>query len=462
MRPTLTHTPALIALAALCLSAPRITYAQAKSRAELVGRIDSIMEAPIKAGRVVGASIAVIRARDTIAVRQYGKANIELNVATPPNAIYEIGSITKQFTGAAVMQLVEQGKLSLDDDISKLLPSFDATGHHITLRRLLDHSSGIRGYTEMPEARSLFPFDLPRDTLLRLIEKAPYTFEPGEEQIYNNSAFFLVGLIIERVTGMSYGDYVQKNLFTPAGMRASHYCSETSVKPNKTSGYDWDASGPIQKHPISHKWPFAAGSLCSTALDLVSWNETLHRTHTLMSAESYKTMLTPEKLNDGASLGYANGLAFTPVAGHRAIHHGGGINGWTTENDYFPDDSLSVVVLYNDAGPAGPADAAEAIAAAVLGRIPVAAKPLDGDINRFAGTYTGRGRGAASNVVISVENGALAVARGGQKRPLVYTGGGVFMLGATKFIFTESGGKVATLRVDSGSGNNVLRPQAGA
>lgn len=454
--------PPVHAIAALVLSAPPpLSHAQTPSRAQLVARIDSIMQAPIAAGRVVGASIAVVKGRDTIAVRQYGKANIELGVNTPPNAIYEIGSITKQFTGAAVMQLVEQGKLSLDDDVSKLLPNFNATGHKITLRRLLDHSSGIKGYTEMPVARTLFPFDLPRDTLLRLIEKAPYDFEPGEEQIYNNSAFFLVGLIIERATGMSYGDYVQQHLFAPAGMKSSHYCSETAVRPNKTSGYDWDASGPIQKRPISHKWPFAAGSLCSTALDLVAWNETLHRTNTLMSAASYKTMTTPETLNDGAPLGYANGLAFTPIAGHRSIHHGCGINGWTTENDYFPDDSLSVVVLYNDAGPAGPADAAEAIAAAVLGRIPLAAKPVDGDINRFAGTYTGRGRGAAATMVISVENGALNVARGGQKRPLTYTGGGVFVLGSTRFVFTEAGGKVATLRVDSGAGNNVLRPRAG-
>ncbi len=460
MRTRLIATTALLALPAassFLVSSP--VHAQRPSRAALVATIDSIMNAPIAAGRVVGASIAVVKGNDTIAVKGYGKANLELGVATPPNAIYEIGSVTKQFTGAAFMQLVEQGKVSLDDDISKYVPQFNTKGRKIALRRLLDHTSGIRGYTEIPEARLLLPFSLPKDTLLRVIEKWPYDFEPGEEQIYNNSAFFLVGMVIEKVSGMPYADYVKQHLFGPAGMKASHYCSDVTVTPNKTTGYDWGGTAPVQKRPLSHAWPYAAGSLCSTATELVAWNSALHRSRKILGAAAYQQLITPDTLNDGTRVGYAKGLSFTPVLGHRSIHHGGGINGWTSENLYFPDDSLSVVVLYNVSGPSGPGEPAEAIAEAVLGRKAVASRPMEGDVNRYAGTYSGRGRGGAQSLTIAVENGAVTTNFRGAKRTLTYTGNGVFVNGGVRFVFTESAGKVTSLRLDGGSQNNILRPK---
>lgn len=434
-------------------------HAQAPSRAALVARIDSIMGAPIAAGQVVGASIAVVRGRDTIAVKGYGLANIELSVPTPPGAIYEIGSVTKQFTGAAIMQLAEKGKLSLDDDVSKYLPDFDTKGRRISLRRLLDHTSGIRSYTEIPEGRSIFPMSLPRDTLLRIVEKGPYNFEPGEEQIYNNSAFFLAGLVVEKVSGMPYGEYVQRHLFEPAGMKDAHYCSDVEVRPRKTTGYDWGGKGPVQKRPLSHTWPYAAGSLCATATDLVAWNEALHRTRRILGAATYQEMITPDTLNDGTRVGYAKGLALTPVAGHPSLHHGGGINGWTSDNLYFPAESLSVVVLYNTSGPSGPGEAARAIAEAILGRVPVASRPVQGDIARYAGTYAGRSRGGAMQLTLSVEDGTLVTSLGGARRSLVHTGNGVFAVGPARVIFIESGGKVTALRIDGGSANNVLQRQ---
>jgi hypothetical protein len=191
----------------------------------------------------------------------------------------------------------------------------------------------------------------------------------------------------------------------------------------------------------------------------VAWNATLHRSRLLMSAESYKAMTTPDKLNDGTVVGYAKGLALTPVLGHRSLHHGGGINGWTSENLYFPDESLSVVVLYNVSGPSGPAEAAEAIAEAVLGTRPVVARSIAGDIQRYVGTYTGRGRGMPMTMTVAAENGALAVNFRGAKRTLTHTGDGVFVTGNVRVIFGESGGAVKTLRLDMGSGNNVLQRQ---
>ena len=445
-------------VAALLAGAASPLAAQVTDRAALRARIDAILQAPIDAGRLAGASIAVVRGTDTIAVKAYGKANLELGVPTPPNAIYEIGSVTKQFTGAAIMQLVEQGRVSLDDDIGKWVPQFDTHGRRITLRRLLDHTSGIRSYTEIAAARAILPLTLPRDTLLRVVEAAGYDFEPGEEQIYNNSAFFLMGLVVEKASGMPYAQYVEEKLMRPAGMRDAHYCSESAVRPNKTSGYDWDGKAMIQKRPLSHLWPYAAGSLCSTALDLVRWNEALHNSRRILGEAAYRAMITPDTLLDGYRVGYAKGLALTPVVGHRSLHHGGGINGWTCDNLYFPAESLSVVVLYNTSGPAAPGEAAEQIAEAVLGRRVTAARPIDGDPARFAGRYTGRGRGGPTELTITVANGAVSATMRGTARPLIYVGDGIFMSGSMKLAFREQGGKVVALRIDGGSANNVLRP----
>jgi CubicO group peptidase (beta-lactamase class C family) len=427
-------------------------------RAALVAKIDSIVGTPITAGKAAGASIAVVKGRDTIAVKSYGLANVELNVPTMPRASYEIGSVTKQFTGAAIMQLVEQGKINLDDDFKKYLPSYNTQGRKVTVRQLLDHTSGIKGYTEMPEFWRMSVVTARRDTLVELFSKKPFDFEPGEEQIYNNSAFFLAGLIIEKVSGMSYEDYVQKNLFDKAGMKDAHYCSERKIHKNKVSGYDTDSTGLVLRAPLSHQWPYAAGSLCSSAIDLVAWNEALHRDGKILGPAAYQEFITPGKLSDGTTVGYSKGIAVYGRLGHRTLHHGGGINGFLSENIYFPDDSLSVVVLVNTGGPVSPDALALAIAEAILGTPPDPAKPIDGDAARFAGVYTGRGRGRPTELTIAVGGGTVTAKMGAQDsaRALTYVGDNTFLREETRYLFVESGGKITKVRIDGGYGNNVL------
>lgn len=434
------------------------TAAPTGDRATLVARIDSIISAPIQAGKVAGASIAVVKGRDTIAVQGFGKANIELNVPTMAHATYEIGSVTKQFTAAAVLQLVEQGKVNLDEDITKYLPGYNSQGHKIPVRRLLDHTSGIKGYTEMKEFGPLSVFKLPRDTLVKLFSKQPFDFNPGDEEIYNNSAFFLAGLIVEKVSGMSYEDYIQKNLFDKAGMKDSHYCSESKIYPNQVTGYDGDSAGFVHKAPISHQWPYAAGSICSSPIDLVRWNEALHRDGVILGKAGYAEMITPGKLNDGTTLGYAKGIAVYPRAGHKAYHHGGGIPGFLSENIYFPDDSLSVVVLFNSARE-GPDTYAEAIAKLILSPAADPAKPIDGDAARFAGTYAGNGRGRPTTVDVTVKDGKVLAKLpmpGDSAQTLTYVGDNRFRFKDMNLIFGETGGKITTLRLDAGYGNNRL------
>ena len=251
----------------------------------------------------------MVRGADTLLLRGYGYADLEWEVPTPPDAAasYEIGSVTKQFTAAAVLKLVDEGRIDLDADVTEYLPDFDTQDHPVPVRRLLDHTSGIQGYTEMPVFGDLMRDPLPRDSLVSLVEAEPFLFEPGTGQIYNNSAFFLLGLIIEEISGDSYEAFVQTRLFEPLGMDRSYYCSVSDIRARRAHGYDAGPDGLQRKAYLDHTWPYAAGSLCSTAGDLVRWNQALHGGRVL-SAASYEAMTTPLPLLDGTELEYAMGL----------------------------------------------------------------------------------------------------------------------------------------------------------
>jgi CubicO group peptidase (beta-lactamase class C family) len=404
--------------------------------------------------------VAVVKGADTVVLKAYGRADLELDVPTPERATYEIGSVTKQFTAAALLQLVEQGKLSLDDDLTKFFPQFSSKGYKIPVRRLLDHTSGIHGYTEMPEFRLLMIQRLPRDTLVRLIARKPLDFAPGAEEIYSNSAYFLVGLIIEKVSGQSYADYVKTHLFDKAGMSDSYYCSEREIHKHHAHGYDTDSTGLILKEFLVHTWPYSAGSLCSSAGDLVRWNQALHGGKILGPA-MYREMITPGSLNDGTTIRYAKGLGISEVLGHRVMYHGGGINGFLSANRYFPDESLSVVVLFNTAGLASPDAVALAIATAMLGKPTDQHEPFVGDLVPFSGVYKGRGRGQQTVITVAVDHGALTVKRSGDDsaRAVVFLDNDTFGDDETRFIFQRTHGKPSGLRVDAVYGYNYLARQ---
>jgi CubicO group peptidase (beta-lactamase class C family) len=439
----------LLALASLCVVAPLRLSAQT-GRAALVGALDSIARAALADHRAAGLSVGVVKGRDTLLLRGYGFADLEFDVPTPDRAIYEIGSVTKQFTASAILQLVEQGKLSLDDDLVKYLPDYPEQGHAIPIRRLMDHTSGIKGYTEMPGFGAISVRKLPRDSLVAMFSKAPFDFAPGERMVYNNSAYFLLGLIIEKVSGKPYADYVRENLFARAGMADSRYCSENEVVKRRAHGYDTGPGGVLVRAAyLDHTWPFAAGSLCSTAGDLIAWTRALHG-GAILGPAAYRELIAPGALADGTPLRYAKGLALSPVAGHRAIHHGGGINGFLSELDYFPDDTAIVVVLVNSTGPVNPGGIATALAARLLGRRePPAGPPFTGDLAALAGTWRGVGRGNPLTVEIVADSTGLRVrSRGGQFRPLRYIGGDTFEGAEDRYTFLREGGRAVRLRYD--------------
>ena len=309
---------------------------------------------------------------------------------------------------------------------------------------------------------------LPRDSLIALFGPLPFDFAPGEAMIYNNSAYFLLGLVIEKASGQPYQQYVEEHLFRAAGMNDSRYCSERALIKRRAMGYEFSPlreGGSPELHRagyLVHVWPYAAGSLCSTARDLVIWTRALHgsgRGGRVLRPESYRRLVTPDTLNNGARLRYAGGLAITETGGRRMISHGGGIFGFVSELRYYPDQDLTIAVLINTAGPASPNDIADAIADLVLGKpAEPPAATFQGDLQALTGTYRGPARGQDLTVTVTADGGSLSARRGdGQPRRLTYLEGLTFLAGQSRWHFVRSGPGVNELRVDDVGGYFVLR-----
>jgi CubicO group peptidase (beta-lactamase class C family) len=432
---------------------------RARDRDRIAAAVDSIAAQALRDGKAAGMSVAVVWGRDTVVLKGYGYADLELDVPTPERAIYEVGSITKQFTAAAIFKLAEEGKLTLDDEITEYLPDFPTRGHRITLRHLLNHTSGIPGYTEFPEFAQLSLSKLPRDSLVALIASKPLDFPPGEAMVYSNSGYFLLGLVIEKASGLPYEEYVRRHLFAPSGMEDSRYCSERAVIKRRAHGYDMGPLGLMRAAYLDHTWPYAAGSLCSTAWDLVAWNQALHGGK-ILAPDSYRELIAPDTLNDGTRLRYAKGLVVDSMFGRRVIHHGGGINGFLSDLKYFPDDTLTVAVLINTLGPVAPAQISRSIAEVIFGAEPEGGIPFSGAVADYAGIYRGVGRGRELVIEILADSarGGLAARIGeGELVPLVYLGGETFERGSARLKFEREGGKVVALRADLVSVYSILR-----
>jgi CubicO group peptidase (beta-lactamase class C family) len=447
-----------VRLAFFAVALAQVAGAQRANKAATQAAIDSVVASFLKDGRAAGMSVGVVRGNDTLALKAYGLADLELDVPTPPRAVYEIGSVTKQFTAAAALLLVEEGKLSLDDDLTKYLPDYPTSGNRIPLRRLLDHTSGIKGYTELPKFQTIMTRKLAKDSLVALFKDVPFDFPTGTGMVYNNSAYFLVGMIIEKVSGMSYGDFVAKRFFEPLGMRDSHYCNERKIVKNRAHGYDMSPAGQLLlKGYLDHTYPYAAGSLCSSAADLVTWLQALHGGRVLPE-RAYRALISPDTLNDGTRLRYAKGVAVHTVAGHPAIEHGGGINGYLSETVWVPDAKLAVVVLINTAGPVSPDSVAASIVDIVLGRRESSMASVAGDVTPFAGTYQGAGRGAQLIITFVADSGHLNARLPGNPAAarLTYLGNDMFARGRERFTFMRDSAKVVRVRVDRVYQNTVL------
>jgi CubicO group peptidase (beta-lactamase class C family) len=451
-------------LVALSLLLSTTTAASAQQdRASLVRKLDSLAGSGVLENRAAGIVAAVVRGNDTLLLKGYGKADIEWNIPMPTDAMFEIGSVTKQFTAVAILQLRDEGKLSLEDDMTKWLPDFDTRGNTITIRRLLDHTSGIKGITEIPEFGILVNNSrFPRDSAYALINRQQFDFKTGEAQIYNNSAFWLLGRIVEKASGGTYEDYVEKKMFGPLGMTRSSYCNSVENIERRAHGYQV-ANGQIRRATTNvHTWPFSAGSLCSTAGDMVTWLKALHGGKVL-SPKSYAELITPSKLNDGTPIRYSMGLSVGKDSrGLNYIGHGGSIGGFTAEAGWYPDAQIAVVVLMNSNGNIDPGAVGGELAAELLPVTRPVLQPFAGDATPLLGTYKGPSRGREMVVVITqTAQGPAISANGAPARPLPWVEGLTFRQGNTFLHFRRSGttGPVTELRFDGGGGYYILKKQ---
>jgi CubicO group peptidase (beta-lactamase class C family) len=244
-----------------------------------------------------GASVIVVRDGKVILHKGYGRANMELGVPIEPDMVFRTGSITKQFTAVAVLMLAEQGKLSLEDDVTKFFPDYPTKGQKITIEHLLTHTSGIKSYTSIPEWIPLWRKDMTTSEMIALFKDKPMDFAPGERYAYNNSAYFLLGAIIEKLSGQTYADFIEKNIFAPLGMKHSYYDDTARIIARRVAGYSKGKDGFVNAAYLSTSQPYAAGSLCSTVGDLVAWANKLS-SGAIVSPASYREMTTPVKLHN--------------------------------------------------------------------------------------------------------------------------------------------------------------------
>ena len=463
--PRLSHgsrTLLVVCLAGLlaCTLRPAVTYAQIEDQSELAVALDSTATAHAADSMVAGAAVAVVQRGDTLLHEGYGQANLELDVPMPRDAVFEIGSVTKQFTAAAILQLAAKDSVDLDAPITEYLPDYDTRGHRVTVRQLLYHTSGIRSYTNMSQFDDLAKQELPRDTLLSLVEAEPVRFAPGTAMSYSNTGYFLLGRIIETVSGQSYAEYIEEHLFGPAGMDDSYYCDEQAVVDHRAHGYQWSRERTLrQKGYLDHTWPYSAGSLCSTAGDLTAWNRALHGGQVL-SDSMYQEMTTPGRLADGTELRYGMGLVVYQAEGRPVIGHGGGIPGFLSESRYYPESELIVVVLQNTTGPRPPQALADSLVRLVLGPGEEPKNsPYRGDLSELAGRYVGPSRGDVTDLRIETSGDTLLAREAGSKEAdtLRHASGLTWRDETSQFRFVRAGDQVVELRLDVVGGHYVLR-----
>jgi CubicO group peptidase (beta-lactamase class C family) len=318
--------------------------AQDKTPTADVARMEQLIKAYVPS-RFMG-SVLVAQNGKVLLDKGYGFANLEWEVPNTPTTKFRLGSITKQFTAASILLLEERGKLKVEDPVKKYMPNAPAAWDKITIFHVLTHTSGIPSFTgfsdyESHEAQAMTP-----GKLVEWFRDKPLEFEPGTKWNYSNSGYVLLGYLIEKISGESYSDFVQQNIFTPLGMKDSGYDSNSAIIAHRAAGYTPGKSNPVNAGFVHMSIPFSAGALYSTTEDLLRWEQGLFGGKVL-KPESLTKMTTPFKQD------YAFGLGVSTQSGHKMIAHDGGIEGFNTALAYYPDDKLVVAVLANLNGPAG-------------------------------------------------------------------------------------------------------------
>ena len=378
-------TCGFVALAIL-LSATSLAAVERLDATEAAAKIDELAREALGKG-AVGLSVAVTYNGEPILSKGYGLAEVEHDIETDSESMFRIGSITKQFTAALVMQEVEAGNIGIDDDINQYV-DFPTGDHTVTIRHLLTHTSGIKSYTNLgPAWRKTVPLEVTHEDLLGLVDHLPFEFAPDEKYAYNNTGYYLLGVILEKVTGKSYDTLILERIAQPLDLMRTRYGSNGDIIKNRAQGYRMEAGELKNDELIGMTQPGAAGALLSTAEDLLRWQRAL-TTGQVVSPKSYAQMTTPHELANGETVDYGFGLSITNHDGLQTIGHGGGINGFNSMISHYPEADVGIAVISNSEGYRA-AQLAKLIARAVHGVVvEIADLPVpESEQKRLAGHY---------------------------------------------------------------------------
>lgn len=430
--------------------------AQQKDLQQLTGKFDNLLSEQFKPNEP-GATVLVARKGQVVYEKAFGMANLELNVPMRTEHVFKIASVTKQFTAVAILQLMEQGKLDVKDEITKFIPDYPTQGNRITIEHLLTHTSGIQDYARIRETPNRMVGDLTPEQMIDIFKDRPLRFAPGTQWEYSNSGYFLLGYIIERITGRTYGEFLEENIFKPLGMTNSLYASDRKLVKNRVDGYTEGDTGFVNAPYISMTHPYAAGAILSTVGDLFTWNRALH-SYKLVRKESLEKALTRYTLADGRKTNYGYGLRFGSIQESPSLWHAGGINGFTSIAMFLPEEDVFVAVFSNsDAN--SPEEISAKLAALAIGKpyeykaIPVSQADLSG----YAGVYENE-KGRQRIITVSDQTLYSQLARGPRSSIRAYQ--------RDKFFFDDNAmltleftrnnsGEVENLIMKSRDGNEV-------
>jgi len=440
-----------VAVAILVLSHPVAALAQqpatrAVAAQPLAAQVDALFK-PLYKAQAPGATVIVVKDGKTVLRKAYGAADIGANKPLTPGTVLRLGSITKQFTAVAILMLADEGKLALNDPITRFFPGYPLGGKVVTVEHLLTHTSGIVSFTGKPEYGANMGKDVGVADMIDSFKNDPLEFEPGTQYRYNNSGYFLLGAIIEKVSGQTYAQFLERRIFTPLGMKDTAFEGHERSRAERAAGYSKVEGGFAPAEKLSMTQPYAAGSLVSTVDDLARWNAAIGAGKLLKPASwklAFKPyMLTPEKSTD-----YGYGWHVGTLQGVPVIDHGGGINGFRSFALRLPQQKVFVAVLANaDSGNPDPEVLAKKAAALAIGKPFKEHKAIALDaraLEAFAGDYATDSDDKRS---FTVRDGALVMQRGqGSARPMKpFAPNGFFIPGSlAQFTFERDGGGKVT------------------
>ena len=336
---------------------PVCAQAGAEDAADFGARVDAAAREVLAATGAPSASIAIVKDGKVVYRQAYGEARLEPKIPARPEMRYSVGSISKQFTATAILMLAEEGKLSLDDPVSRFVPGLTRASD-VKIRQLLSHTSGYQDFWPQDYVPPFMKQSVTAGDILDRWAKKPLDFEPGTQYQYSNTGYVLAGVIVEKASGEKVVPFLMKRIFTPLRMESIVNVDQDRLTESDPTGYMHYALGPSRPAPqLGKGWLFAAGELAMTAEDLAKWNVGMLQQR-LLKPQSYREMQTDVLLKNGLATGYGLGVDVKLVAGHRAIAHGGEVSGFTAQNVVFPDDGAAISVLVN----ADATDASGAIA----------------------------------------------------------------------------------------------------